>query len=513
MKLVIKNALIYDGGGGRPFTGTVVCVDGIIKLCTQESLVVPSDYVFDAHGLALAPGFIDAHSHSDMSILAAPEASGKVSQGITTEIIGNCGLSVYPVTKHNHEHLQELYRNYDVKISWTDLNAYQAELARRCPAVDLVPLVGHNTLRASLCGYGKHKLTISESNELQNSLAQCFEQGAQGFSSGLLYVPGKFADFKELSGFLKTAAKYDKIYTTHLRSEGKKLIEALTETFDAARQADLRRVHLSHLKVAGSANWHKIDELFAVLQAARDAGFELSADRYPYTESMTQLSMVLPEPYDDMDDVGLERTLQNEDDFARIKTALRALPPERWQSIRLVSAKDYKKFCGQTFDLIAKAMDRDPAVLCAEILRSGAAGALAAFQGMSESNMLRIMQQDFVVCGSDESARPLDYSIGRSHPRGFGSTARFCNILRQNGMPLEKVIQRLTFLPARIFRLHDKGLIKAGFAADLVLFDPDEFKDSATFAEPHQVTRGIHKVWRKGELLIKKQVSSAAVNI
>jgi len=221
MKLVIKNALIYDGGGEKPFAGTVVCVDGMIKLCTTENLTIPPDYVFDAKGLALTPGFIDAHSHSDMSILAAPEATGKISQGITTEIIGNCGLSVYPVTKHNHEHLQELYRNYDVDISWTDLNGYKTELARRNPAVDLVPLVGHNTLRASLCGYGKHKLTANETSDLQNSLAQCFEQGAQGFSSGLLYVPGKFADSKELTEFLKTVTKYDKVY--YLRCAGNKL--------------------------------------------------------------------------------------------------------------------------------------------------------------------------------------------------------------------------------------------------------------------------------------------------
>ena len=504
MKIVIKNALIYDGSGGKPFAGTVVCVDGIIELCTAESLVVPSDYVLDADGLALAPGFIDAHSHSDMSILAAPEALGKVSQGITTEIIGNCGLSLYPVTKYNHEHLQELYRNYNVDISWTDLNTYQAELERRNPAVDLVPLVGHNTLRASLCGYEKHRLSTNESNELQNSLARCFEQGAQGFSSGLLYVPGKFADSKEMTAFLKTVTKYDKIYTTHLRSEGNKLSEALIETFDSVLRSGLRRLHISHLKVAGAANWHKIDELFSLLQAAKDQGIELSADRYPYTESMTQLSVILPEPYDDMDDVSLEKTLQNKDNYTKIKKALSILPHERWQTLRLVCAKGYEKFCGQTFESIAKAKELDPASLCAEILRSDATGALAAFQGMSESNMLAIMQQDFTVCGSDESARPLDYSIGRSHPRGFGSTARFCNILCQNGFSLEQAIQRLTSLPAQIFRLAGKGLINKGFAADLVLFDPKNFKDSATFSEPHQLTKGIHKVWRKGKLIYSK---------
>lgn len=501
MQLVIKNALIYDGNGGKPFNGSVVVADGFIKLCTPEDLTVQSGEVLDADGLALAPGFIDAHSHSDMSILAAPEATGKVSQGITTEIIGNCGLSLYPITKHNREHLQGLHRNYNVDISWTDLNGYRAELERRGPAVNIVPLAGHNTLRASLCGYGKHKLTSSETSELQNSLAQCFEQGAQGFSTGLLYVPGKFADAKELTAFLKIVANYDKIYTTHLRSEGNKLSESLIETFDAALRSGLKRLHISHLKVSGAANWHKIDELFSLLSEARSHGLEISADRYPYTESMTQLSIVLPEPYSDMDDVKLEELLQNDDEYEKIKNVLNALPPERWQNVRLVYARNYEKFCGRTFDSAAKEEKCSPAALCAEILRSGAAGALAAFKGMSEANMLRIVEQDFTACGTDESVRPLDYSIGRSHPRGFGSMPRFCNILCRNGFPLEKAIQRITSLPAQIFRLPGKGLIKEGFAADLVLFDPETFKDTATFAEPHQLTTGIRKVWRNGRII------------
>ena len=503
MKFAITNALIYDGSGQKPFHGTVCCENGVIKLCTCEELNLKSCDVIDAKGLALAPGFIDAHSHSDMSILAAPEATGKISQGITTEIIGNCGLSVYPVNHNNREHLQELYRNYNVKITWNDLSGYMQELEHRKPAIDLVPLVGHNTLRASICGYGKHQLSPAETTEMQKSLAECFRQEAVGVSTGLLYVPGKFADFDELAALLKIAGEYDKIYTTHLRSEGKTLIESVKETFAAAQTAALKRVHLSHLKVAGRANWHKIDELINTIEAFRNDGFKVSADRYPYTESMTQLSIILPEPYDDMDDVTLENTLRDAEGFNAIYEALKKLPDERWQTVRLVSAKCYEKFCGQSFARIAESLNGDPALICAEILHADAAGALAAFQGMSEDNMLRIMEKDFVVCGTDESSRPQDYSIGRSHPRGFGSMPRFCNILLDNGMPLEKVIRRMTALPAQIFRLPGKGLIKENFLADLVLFDPDKFKDRADFSEPHQICSGIRKVWRRGKVIFE----------
>lgn len=503
MKLVIKNALIYDGSGEKPFKGTVACADGLIKLCTPDDLTVPSEDVFDAEGSALAPGFIDAHSHSDMSILAAPEAIGKVSQGITAEIIGNCGLSLYPVTDRNREHLQELHRNYNVEITWTDLNGYRAELERRSPAVAVIPLAGHNTLRAALCGYDKHELSASEIAALRHSLAQCFEQGAIGFSSGLLYVPGKFAAPQELTEFLKTVAEYAGIYTTHLRSEGSHICESLSETFDSALQAGLRRVHISHLKISGAANWDKIGEVFALLKEAEDRGLEVSADRYPYTESMTHLSVILPAPYSDMDDVKLEKLLQNADDYAKLKTALEALPAGRWRIIRLVSARGYEEFCGLTFDLIARKSGLEPPELCARILRSGASDALAAFHGMNEYNMLRIMQRESTVCGSDESARPLDYSLGRSHPRGFGSMPRFCGLLCQNGMPLEKAIRRMTSLPAQIFRLKNRGLIKAGFTADFVLFDPEKFTDTATFAEPHRVAEGVRKVWRQGKIIFE----------
>ena len=505
MKFAITNAQVYDGSGQNNFHGTVCCEDGVIRLCTTEDLNLASYDVVDAEGLALAPGFIDAHSHSDMSILAAPEATGKVSQGITTEVIGNCGLSVYPINQNNREHLQELYRNYNIEITWNDLNGYMREVARRNTATDIVPLVGHNTLRASVCGYEKHQLSSAEIIEMQKYLAGCFDQGAVGVSTGLLYVPGKFADFDELVALLKIAAEYDKIYTTHLRSEGKTLIESVNETFAAAQKAALKRVHISHLKVAGRANWHKIDELINTIEAFRKNGFEVSADRYPYTESMTQLSIILPEPYDDMDDVTLENTLRDAEGFKTIYEALKKLPAERWQTVRLVSAKCYEKFCGQSFDSIAESLNGDPALICAEILHADAAGALAAFQGMSEDNMLRIMNKDFVACGTDEGSRPLNYSIGRSHPRGFGSMSRFCNILRKNGMPLEKVIQRMTSLPAQIFRLSGKGLIKENFMADMVLFEPDKFKDHATFAEPHQICSGIRKVWRRGEIIFEKK--------
>ncbi|MDD5727107.1 MAG: amidohydrolase family protein [Victivallales bacterium] len=502
MRLAIIDAMIYDGSGRPPFSGSILCEGGVIARCARgRTMFSGCDEVIDAAGLALAPGFIDAHSHSDISLLAAPEAAGKVSQGITTEIIGNCGLSVYPVTDNNREHLQELYRNYNVEISWHDLTGYLREVARRRPAVDVVPLAGHNTLRASVCGYGKHQLSTGELMEMRKLLANCFEQGAAGFSTGLLYVPGKFADIGELAGLLRTVSEYDKVYTTHLRSEGNGLLEAVEETFAAARLAGLKRVHLSHLKVAGKANRHKIDDLLAILERARGEGFKLSADRYPYTESLTQLSVMLPVPYDELDDIALGKILRTEKGFTEIVTALKQLPAERWRAVRLVSAEGYEEFCSRNFTAIAAALKRAPAEICAEILRADAAGTLAAFQGMHEANMLRIMEQDFVACGTDESARPQDYSLGRSHPRGFGSMPRFCNFLREQGMPLEKIIFRLTALPAGIFGLPGKGLIKENFAADLVLFDPDEFADTATFAKPHQVCRGIRKSWRRAGLI------------
>lgn len=493
--IIIDNAEIIDGTGAPAFKGAVAVEDGLIA-AVDKRLDHAGMKIFDARGLTLTPGFIDSHGHSDISLLANPGADGKISQGVTTEIAGNCGLSAFPVTDKNRRHLEELYRNYDEKITWRDIDGYATELESRRPAINLAAHCGHNTARAAVAGYETRRLSPTRTAELAALVESSLNSGAAGLSTGLLYVPGKFADRDEIINLLKIVVGTGKIHATHLRSEGSELLEALRESIDNHIAAGRPRLHISHLKAGGEKNWGKLP---AALELIRRAPLKITADRYPYIESMTSLSVVLPAPFDELADTAVAAALDHPVKAGEIVAALGGIPASRWREIRLVSTHHprFQNHLGELLADISTATGQSAPAICAEILRRDAVGAMAAFAGMSGENLGRIMTCGFVSCGSDESARPEDYSLGRSHPRGFGSFPRFIKRLNP-GTPIEQAIARITSLPAQTFRLKDRGLIKTGFAADLALIDPDEFTDTADFTNPHGLSAGVRMVWVNG---------------
>ncbi len=500
---LIKNVIIVDGADGKPFSGAVLVRDGVIASVDPSGATpvaaVGKRHVVDGGGLTLCPGFIDAHSHSDLSLLVEPDAFGKLSQGITTEVNGNCGLSPFPVTRVNRDHLEELYANYNVPLSWSSFAEYAAVMDGCRPGGNVVPLCGHNTLRAAVCGYGRTEITAEKLIAMQTLLHECLSAGAGGFSSGLLYIPGKFAAPDELVALLRTLRGFGRPYTTHLRSEGPRLLESLEEAIACSTAAGIPRLHISHLKTSGKANWHKLDAAIGMIDKARQSGLEITADRYPYTESMTQLSVILPPPYDDMDDISLARLLRDKTEQEKLLAALETLDPERWDTTRLVNTATttYQEFLGLTINGIAARLALPPTRVCAEILTGDAAGTMAAFRGMNADNLERILRLPYVVCGTDETARPKDYRLGRSHPRGFGSFPEF---YRQLGatMDIGAVIHKMTLLPATIFGLSGRGRIAPGHAADLVLFDPENFVGGADYGEPHIPADGVSRVFVNG---------------
>ena len=499
---IICGALLYDGTGHSPYPADIaVTEDRIAAVAPAGKLHRTGFHKIHADGLSLSPGFIDAHGHSDVSILAAPEANGKISQGVTTEITGNCGLSAFPVlTDEVREHLNRLYAAYRVPVVWSTLDDYAAELNRRGPAINIASLCGHNTLRANISGYGERILSSTELNRMAELLGQALHQGAAGFSTGLLYTPGRFADTEELLHLMSVLKKFDRPYATHLRSEGDQLTEALEEAVFLAENGS-RKLQVSHLKTALPRNWHKLDRALELIRSARSRGIRLTADRFPYIRSQTSLSVILPQPYDAMDDISIRRTL-SENPGEQEKTARELAKSGRdWNSIILTasSCREYACLSGKTIAEAAEQLGMQPEDFCVALMAKDAPGTMAAFAGMSENNLKRILAEEWVCCGTDESARPFDESIGRSHPRGFGSFPEFMKrVAADSGM--SEAVRRVTSLPASVFSLKNRGIVRVGAFADLVLFDEADFHANADFKEPHKPASGIRMVWVNGTL-------------
>ena len=272
----------------------VLIEDGVIAAIENDIYgSCAADKTWSFKDEIIAPGFIDAHGHSDISALAAPECFSKITQGVTSEICGNCGLSPFPLTEENHGHIRKLYSNYGVETDWNSFSSYCAKIKAVDPAIRLFPLSGHNTLRAAVNGYEDTPLSETKLQKMCEILAEQLAAGSPGLSSGLLYVPGIFAASSEINALMRTLAVYNKVYTTHLRSEGNKLIESLEETLFLAREAGLKKVLISHLKTAGADNFHKLDDALELIRAYRARGMDVRFDRYPYIESQTMLSVVL----------------------------------------------------------------------------------------------------------------------------------------------------------------------------------------------------------------------------
>ncbi|MBE6381157.1 MAG: hypothetical protein E7047_09550 [Lentisphaerae bacterium] len=482
---------IADGVKNHCYAGRISVADHRITLIEPGDFAPePGDIAVSADKI-LAPGFIDAHGHSDLSLLAMPEAEGKTRQGIVYEIAGNCGLSPFPLTELNRAHLQELYKQYQTALTWNSFAEYQQQLSRCAPALKLFSLVGHNTLRAAAAGYEKQALSASEISTMCDLLDRELMAGAIGLSLGLLYTPGCFADKAEIVALMQVLARHNKICTVHLKSESTRLEEALRDTLSAAQSAGLQKLHLSHLKTAGEANFHKIN---AIIEALESTDLQVTGDVYCYTASMTQLSVILPAPFDNYDDVKNMQLLQNHDIFRELLTQVRKeRSSDYWQKVQLISsAPPFDKFCGRFFSKIARQQQIEPEELFLQLLRNDATGTTAAFHTLSEANMLRLIAHPSVVPGSDESARNIcSGPFGQSHPRGFGNHARYFKLRQSQGADPAQIIREMSAQTAEIFDLPDVGAIKPTYEAVFNILDPEQYCDHASYEMPHIPTAGV----------------------
>lgn len=490
--LLFTNVELYDGTGKPSFMADVaVRRDRIVEVAPSGTLKRTGCSVIDGRGKALVPGFVDVHTHSDAAVYRVPRADSKIMQGVTTDISGNCGSSYYLAgAKNAQDALRNVYGNF---------GAYLDLVEKASPAVNVAHICGHNSLRVHVMGYEDRRPTPDEMRKMKELLADALANGAAGFSSGLYYLPGKFADteeVKELAALLKGTGKP---YATHMRSEGARLLEALAEAIEIARAGD-NNLEVSHFKTAGVKNWGKLDQAFAMIDEARKAGMNILADRYPYVYSSTSLRMIVPAPFDKLDSTTLCGKLKEDPACrAELVAALRTNATRDMNRVIMVNSPipEHRPYRGKTLVEIGRMMGGiSPEAAAVELLASGKTPQ-AAFGSMNEDNMARILADPHVVCCSDSSIRAKNSRGG--HPRGFGAFPRFFRIASERSSRAE-VIRRMTSLPAAKFNIRGRGVISPGYFADLVLLDLDRYDSKADFAVVNRKPTGVKAVYVNGKL-------------
>ncbi|MBA4373495.1 MAG: hypothetical protein C0402_11620 [Thermodesulfovibrio sp.] len=502
---LIRNALVFDGSLNSPVRTSVGIVSEKIVYVGDADLSSAAGRVIEADGLALAPGFIDTHAHSDFTLLADPRAFGKLSQGVTTEINGNCGMSVAPLIDRALERREEDFRELGIKERWGSLDEYFGLIEQRGIGVNTANLIGHGNLRGSVVGYADRQPSAGELAAMQHLLSEAVASGAIGLSTGLIYPPGIYSDLAELTALGRVLHEKDLIYTSHMRSEGTRLEEAVDEVIRIGRSAGIK-VHISHIKTAGELNWQKADAVIRQLQQVRKEGLRLTCDRYPYVASSTDLDAILPSwVFDGGNDEELRR-LNDPALRKRIEAEIgeQVSRPGYWGKIIVSSIGSEKNrwMEGMTIEeisgrLTVTGLEAFFRIIIEERLRVG-----AIFMSMNEDNLRKFLSLPFCMIGSDSSARCFEgpTELGKPHPRTFGTFPRlFKKYVKEEGLfSLSEAVHKSTMLAAETFGLRNRGRIREGFFADLVIFDPETIADRATFEKPYQKSAGIHSVFVNG---------------
>lgn len=506
--LLIRNGCVLDGTGTEAVrTDVGICGDRIEAVGDLSK--AEAEQTIDAAGQMVCPGFIDAHSHSDAYLLIEPRASSKVFQGITTEICGNCGASVAP--RLGETKLPSDWQDKPFPGRWRTVSDYRKLFEQVKPAVNEALLIGHNTLHRGVCGYEPRGATPDELKEMCRALEQALDEGGCGISTGLIYPPASAVPCDEIVALAKLCAAKEKIYTSHMRSEGRRLLEAIDEALDIGRRSGAR-VQISHLKASGEANWHKLDAAIEKIEAARTEGLDVASDRYPYTAAQTDLDIILPDwaLYDGKEavlarlaDAGIRKKIRNEIIEGRGEFGFGTI------MIGSVENPDLQPFKGAYLTEAAQQLGMEPVDALLHIVEKDELRTGGIFFGMSEENMWKVLETPWVMIGCDASLRAPDgiLSNDHPHPRAYGSFTKFLRAaLDGQTVPLPEAIRKMTSLPAEQFRLKKRGVLKKGNFADVVVFDPDEVNETTTYAEPHRLSEGMNSVIVNGTMIIKNKL-------
>jgi len=502
--LILKNGLVIDGTGAAPYKANVCILNGKIAAITAEAPEAKES--LDVSGLAVTPGFIDIHSHSDSQPFQNIIPENSLLQGVTTQVAGNCGTAMVPTFSviPGKENDYCLSRRSHKGFESTDI--YLAELEKTQPMSNYCTLVGHSNLRSSVIGYDDRIPTDEEMAFMCQRLDAEMEKGAFGMSLGLIYPPSSFAEKEELVALAKVIAKRKGILSVHMRNEGPRLFEAVEEMLEIAR---LSGVHLeiSHLKLMGKPQWGKAPQLTAMIEKAQAEGVTVTCDQYPFPASSTNLTALVPRWAADGGTQAMLARLE-----AREGSVLADITREMDNRggphcVLIVSAQDHPEYVGKTIAQLSQ--DTEPAETVRSVLLDCPRCSCIYFS-MDEADVRHIMEKDWVCVGSDGSDRVIA-SAPTIHPRNFSTFSQYFQTVREYKLlPLEKMVRKATGLTASILGMEDRGTLEVGKWADICVFDPEGFASLSTFLAPQKAPEGMYHVLVNGQFAVKDQTLTLA---
>lgn len=469
---LISNTTIYDGTGAPPFSGNVAIKGD--RIVAAGAVTASAELEIDGRRLAVAPGFIDVHSHDDFAVFTTPEMDFKVMQGVTTDVVGNCGAGAAP-----YPAAQAMFRAFhgEAKVpSWQGYRGYLEAIDRDPPSLNVAALAGHGTIRLSVMGNAKREPTEDELAAMRRTLREALEAGAVGFSTGLIYEPGRYARTEELIALAREMAGTGAAYTSHMRNEAKGLLDSVRETIRIGAEARVP-VEISHHKASGRENWGQVSDSLKLIDEAGARRLDVTADQYPYTSGSTSLMAVLQN--NALNERGSEGGLGRVD-------------PE---GILIASAPHNPDYEGKNLKQISEALGLGPQKAAELIVEQEGYGASVVLESMDEADVRTVMRHPSTMIGSDGLA-----TGGKPHPRLYGCFPRVLGrYARELGLlKMEEAINRMTGMPAAKFRLNDRGVVRPGAFADLVMFDPVTIIDTATYQDPRRYPAGIFYVFVNG---------------
>lgn len=521
--VVIRNGHIIDGTGSPWYSGDIAIRDGRIAAIGRLA-DARAKKTIDAHGMVIAPGFIDMLGQSEITILVNPHLPSKIYQGITTEVTGE-GSSVAPLNDRIKAAEKTEYEHYGVKPDWSTLREYFTRLEKQGIGINVADYVGATQVRRLVIGDDNRAPTPSELEKMKDLVRTAMRDGAVGVSTSLQYAPAPYASTEELIALASEAGKLGGIYATHMRSEGDAVLDAIDEAIRIGREGHIP-VEIWHLKAAGKSNWGRMPEIIRKIESARASGVDISADTYAYPAWFNSFSAFIPPWAHDGGAQKLIERLKDPATRARIRKDMET-PSTKWDNewqeipgpeailVSVVHNPELLPLQGKTIADIAKTWNKDAIDTICDLLIRDSAFTMVAVFGMSEPDVALALQQPWVSVDNDSQGTAPDGALGKEHPhpRAYGTFPRILRkyVREEHKLTLEDAIRKFSALPAQRLHVADRGVLKKGMWADVVVFDPETIRDQATFDNPNQLSTGMAYVLVNGVPVIQEGKTTAAL--